>query len=314
MRQVGRQLPRGTPELSAVETSNAAGDAIIFASSRWVPATHGSQNLTPIALVYPLAGYLNPNSSTLGSMPLVFCGLDNRLLHSFTPRLTVQTLSDIATNFEAAPVLWRSGGPARAPPRPPNLDGVQNRLHPARRFLPGAVAIIPSAVEGATQVRTFQGPGATSLLILVGRRHRHGQAGAKTYCEALQRYEGWCVKTNRILFLGPPGGRQGHPGREAWQPIASLLHLSTGRVAAGRSQGPAGSLAQSRGGDGPGASWFQRCPGGWRSFATDWRATPEGGCCMAFPANVAQAESPHLVASKELQTNRSNRFCCSAAR
>jgi preprotein translocase subunit SecY len=30
------------------------------------------------------------------------------------------------------------------------------------------VAIIPSAVESATQVKTFQGLGATSLLILVG--------------------------------------------------------------------------------------------------------------------------------------------------
>jgi preprotein translocase subunit SecY len=32
----------------------------------------------------------------------------------------------------------------------------------------GAVAIIPSAVESSTQVKTFQGLGATSLLILVG--------------------------------------------------------------------------------------------------------------------------------------------------
>ncbi|MGA0160793.1 MAG: preprotein translocase subunit SecY, partial [Vulcanococcus sp.] len=32
----------------------------------------------------------------------------------------------------------------------------------------GAVAIVPSAVESATRVQTFQGLGATSLLILVG--------------------------------------------------------------------------------------------------------------------------------------------------
>ena len=35
-------------------------------------------------------------------------------------------------------------------------------------FRSGAVAIVPSAVESATRVQTFQGLGATSLLILVG--------------------------------------------------------------------------------------------------------------------------------------------------
>jgi preprotein translocase subunit SecY len=48
------------------------------------------------------------------------------------------------------------------------LSGVQNRLCLLGGLFLGAVAIIPAAVEGATNVKTFQGLGATSLLILVG--------------------------------------------------------------------------------------------------------------------------------------------------
>jgi preprotein translocase subunit SecY len=50
------------------------------------------------------------------------------------------------------------------------------------------VAIIPSAVEGAIQVRTFQGLGATSLLILVGVAIDTAKQ-VQTYVIS-QRYEG----------------------------------------------------------------------------------------------------------------------------
>ena len=52
----------------------------------------------------------------------------------------------------------------------------------------GAVAIIPSAVESATQVKTFQGLGATSLLILVGVAIDTAKQ-VQTYVIS-QRYEG----------------------------------------------------------------------------------------------------------------------------
>ncbi|MFM7755052.1 MAG: preprotein translocase subunit SecY, partial [Cyanobium sp.] len=68
------------------------------------------------------------------------------------------------------------------------LSGVQNRLTLLGALFLGAVAIIPSAVEGATQVRTFQGLGATSLLILVGVAIDTAKQ-VQTYVIS-QRYEG----------------------------------------------------------------------------------------------------------------------------
>jgi preprotein translocase subunit SecY len=50
------------------------------------------------------------------------------------------------------------------------------------------VAIIPAAVEGATNVKTFQGLGATSLLILVGVAIDTAKQ-VQTYVIS-QRYEG----------------------------------------------------------------------------------------------------------------------------
>jgi len=68
------------------------------------------------------------------------------------------------------------------------LSGVQNRLTLLGGIFLGAVAIIPAAVEGATNVKTFQGLGATSLLILVGVAIDTAKQ-VQTYVIS-QRYEG----------------------------------------------------------------------------------------------------------------------------
>jgi preprotein translocase subunit SecY len=68
------------------------------------------------------------------------------------------------------------------------LNGVQTRLTLLGGLFLGAVAIIPTAVESATQVRTFQGLGATSLLIMVGVAIDTAKQ-VKTYVIS-QRYEG----------------------------------------------------------------------------------------------------------------------------
>jgi preprotein translocase subunit SecY len=65
---------------------------------------------------------------------------------------------------------------------------VQNRITLLGGLFLGAVAIIPSAVESATQVKTFQGLGATSLLILVGVAIDTAKQ-VQTYVIS-QRYEG----------------------------------------------------------------------------------------------------------------------------
>jgi preprotein translocase subunit SecY len=68
------------------------------------------------------------------------------------------------------------------------IERVINRLTFLGAIFLGLVAIIPTAVESATQVRTFQGLGATSLLILVGVAIDTAKQ-IQTYVIS-QRYEG----------------------------------------------------------------------------------------------------------------------------
>ena len=99
--------------------------------------------------------------------------------------LTVNPV-DIATNLKRGGVAIPGVRPGSATAE--YLMGVQNRLTLLGGLFLGAVAIIPSAVEGATQVRTFQGLGATSLLILVGVAIDTAKQ-VQTYVIS-QRYEG----------------------------------------------------------------------------------------------------------------------------
>jgi len=136
---------------------------IIFASAVvFLPLTIA--NLTRSPWLIQLAGSLNPNSSTPWLYALVFFGLIVGFSF-FYASLTVNPV-DVATNLKRGGVAVPGVRPGSATAA--YLSGVQNRLTLLGALFLGAVAIIPSAVEGATQVRTFQGLGATSLLILVG--------------------------------------------------------------------------------------------------------------------------------------------------
>ena len=68
------------------------------------------------------------------------------------------------------------------------VERVLNRLTFLGAIFLGLVAIVPTAVESATGVRTFQGLGATSLLILVGVAIDTAKQ-IQTYVIS-QRYEG----------------------------------------------------------------------------------------------------------------------------
>ena len=136
---------------------------IIFASAvMFLPLTIA--NLARNPTLVQVAGYLSPNSSIPWLYPLVYflliCGFG-----FFYASLTVNPV-DIATNLKRTGVAIPGVRPGSATAN--YLTAVQNRLTLLGGIFLGAVAIIPSAVEGATQVRTFQGLGATSLLILVG--------------------------------------------------------------------------------------------------------------------------------------------------
>jgi preprotein translocase subunit SecY len=136
---------------------------IIFASAVvFLPLTIA--NMTKSPWLIQLAGYLSPNSST----PWVYALLFFALIIGFSffyASLTVNPV-DIATTLKRSGVAIPGVRPGSATAN--YLGSVQNRLTLLGALFLGAVAIIPSAVESSTQVKTFQGLGATSLLILVG--------------------------------------------------------------------------------------------------------------------------------------------------
>jgi preprotein translocase subunit SecY len=126
---------------------------IIFASAVvFLPLTIA--NITKQPWLINIAAALSPNSGT----PWVYALF-------FYATLTINPV-DVATNLKRTGVAIPGVRPGSATAT--YLSGVQNRLTLLGALFLGAVAIIPSAVESATQVKTFQGLGATSLLILVG--------------------------------------------------------------------------------------------------------------------------------------------------
>jgi preprotein translocase subunit SecY len=136
---------------------------IIFASAVvFLPLTIA--NITKQPWLINIAAALSPNSGTPWVYALLFFGLIIGFSF-FYATLTINPV-DVATNLKRSGVAIPGVRPGSATAN--YLSGVQNRLTLLGALFLGAVAIIPSAVESATQVKTFQGLGATSLLILVG--------------------------------------------------------------------------------------------------------------------------------------------------
>jgi len=156
---------------------------IIFASTLiFLPLTIA--NFTKSPWLIQVASYLSPNSSIPWLYALVYFLLIC-VFGFFYASLTVNP-ADIATNLKRSGVAIPGVRPGSATAI--YITGVQNRLTLLGCLFLGAVAIIPSAVEGAIQVRTFQGLGATSLLILVGVAIDTAKQ-VQTYVIS-QRYEG----------------------------------------------------------------------------------------------------------------------------
>ena len=156
---------------------------IIFASALiFLPATIAKLSNNP--LLINAASALNPSAANPWPYALVFFALIIGFSY-FYASLTINPV-DIATNL-------KRGGVAIPGIRPGSstanyLSGVQNRLTLLGGLFLGTVAIIPAAVERATNVTTFRGLGATSLLILVGVAIDTAKQ-VQTYVIS-QRYEG----------------------------------------------------------------------------------------------------------------------------
>jgi len=156
---------------------------IIFASALiFLPITIA--NFSQNALLIKAASSLNPGSSNPWPYAITFFALILGFAY-FYASLTINPI-DIASNL-------KKGGVAIPGIRPGSstanyLSGVQNRLTLLGGLFLGSVAIVPAAVERATNVQTFQGLGATSLLILVGVAIDTSKQ-VQTYVIS-QRYEG----------------------------------------------------------------------------------------------------------------------------
>ena len=156
---------------------------IIFASALiFLPVTIA--NFTKSEWLIRAASTLNPGAANPWPYALTFFALILGFSY-FYASLTVNP-ADIATNLKRGGVAIPGVRPGSATAT--YLSGVQNRLTLLGGLFLGAVAIIPAAVERATNVQTFQGLGATSLLILVGVAIDTAKQ-VQTYVIS-QRYEG----------------------------------------------------------------------------------------------------------------------------
>ena len=156
---------------------------IIFASALiFLPITIA--NFTQNPLLIKAASSLNPGSSNPWPYAITFVALILGFAY-FYASLTINPL-DIASNLKKGGVAIPGVRPGGATSN--YLSGVQNRLTLLGGLFLGSVAIVPAAVERATNVQTFQGLGATSLLILVGVAIDTSKQ-IQTYVIS-QRYEG----------------------------------------------------------------------------------------------------------------------------
>ena len=156
---------------------------IIFASAViFLPVTIA--NFTKNEWLIRAASLLNPGAANPWPYALAFFALILGFAY-FYASLTVNP-TDIASNLKKGGVAIPGVRPGSATAT--YLSGVQNRLTLLGGLFLGSVAIIPAAVERATNVQTFQGLGATSLLILVGVAIDTAKQ-VQTYVIS-QRYEG----------------------------------------------------------------------------------------------------------------------------
>lgn len=156
---------------------------IIFASAILILPASLAQFAQSEFLVR-FASYLRPDSSAPWVYVIVY--LVMIIFFSYFYSSLVVNPIDMSQNLKRMGASIPGIRPGKATSE--YISRVLNRLTFLGAIFLGLVAIIPTAVEGATRVRTFQGLGATSLLILVGVAIDTAKQ-VQTYVIS-QRYEG----------------------------------------------------------------------------------------------------------------------------
>jgi preprotein translocase subunit SecY len=156
---------------------------IIFASAVLILPASLAQFANNPTLVQ-VANYLSPGGPTPWAYALFYLVLI--LFFSYFYASLIINPVDMAQNLKKMGASIPGIRPGQKTSE--YIERVLNRLTFLGAVFLGIVAIIPTAVEGAIQVATFRGLGATSLLILVGVAIDTAKQ-IQTYVIS-QRYEG----------------------------------------------------------------------------------------------------------------------------
>ncbi len=182
-RQVGRKTQLERKSYLPLRLNQGNVMPIIFASSVLVLPAFLAESLSSPWLSQ-LAAWLNPSGSTRWVYVLTYFLLI--LFFSYFYTSLIMNPVDVAQNLKKMGASVPGIRPGRATSE--YIERILNRLTFLGAVFLGLVAIVPTAVESATSVTTFQGLGATSLLILVGVAIETSKQ-IQTYVIS-QRYEG----------------------------------------------------------------------------------------------------------------------------
>ena len=182
-RQVGRKTYLERSSYLPLRLNSSGVMPIIFASSiLFLPIYLAEFTKNPF--LGQVANYLSPN----GQAPWVYVIFYLLLIVFFSYFWTSLTINpvDLSQNLKKMGASIPGIRPGKA--TSDYIERVLNRLTFLGAIFLGLVAIVPTAVESATRVTTFQGFGATSLLIVVGVAIDTAKQ-IQTYVIS-QRYEG----------------------------------------------------------------------------------------------------------------------------
>ncbi|QKD84395.1 preprotein translocase subunit SecY [Thermoleptolyngbya sichuanensis A183] len=180
-RQVGRRLYLEKSSYLPLRLNQGGVMPIIFATAVLSLPIYLSQFFGDNEMVTRVLSYLRP-----GTWVYVLLLLLLILFFSYFYASLVVNPVDMSQNLKKMGASVPGIRPGKA--TSDYLERVLNRLTFLGAIFLGLVAIVPAAVEGATRVTTFQGLGATSLLILVGVAIDTAKQ-IQTYVIS-QRYEG----------------------------------------------------------------------------------------------------------------------------
>ncbi|MFQ3616554.1 MAG: preprotein translocase subunit SecY [Cyanobacteriota bacterium] len=180
-RQVGRKLYLEKSSYLPLRLNQGGVMPIIFATAVLSLPIYLSQFFGDNEVVTRVLSYLRP-----GTWVYVLVLLLLILFFSYFYASLVVNPVDMSQNLKKMGASVPGIRPGKA--TSDYIERVLNRLTFLGAIFLGLVAIVPAAVEGATRVTTFQGLGATSLLILVGVAIDTAKQ-IQTYVIS-QRYEG----------------------------------------------------------------------------------------------------------------------------